>query len=493
MVKDILENWVTLSHNSKFHAIFATSSIPEAIDYYRLFKEMKPHLKVTALFDPSIDNNGGVQFKEDGLVEIISDYNEQYGQEFSIPTFAKMKKDIAARLAHKKPYERIANEPAKQIDLLIVVDQMLTGFDSKWINTLYMDKVLQYENIIQAFSRTNRLFGPDKPFGTIRYYRKPHTMERNINAAVKLYSGDRPLGLFVQHLIDNLKQMNELFESITDLFADSGIENFEKLPDDTSACRKFAKDFNEFNSYLEAAKIQGFKWNVLSYVDEETGEVIDVTIDENTYLILVLRYKELTGGGGGTGGDDVPYDLAGYITEIDTGLIDADYMNSKFDKYIKLLSVEGTTKEAIEQAETELHKTFATLSQEEQKYANIFLHDIQRGDVKVAEGKSLRDYINEYLSKARNDQIHRISVAIGVDENMLRNVMGLKLNENNLNEFGRYDELKKTVDKAKAKEYFEKVEGTKIIPPKVNVKVDKLLRDFIINGGYEIQMPTEDE
>lgn len=493
VVKDILENWVTLSHNSKFHAIFATSSIPEAINYYRLFKAMKPHLKVTALFDPSIDNNGGVQFKEDGLVEIISDYNEQYGQEFSIPTFAKMKKDIAARLAHKKPYERIANEPAKQIDLLIVVDQMLTGFDSKWINTLYMDKVLQYENIIQAFSRTNRLFGPDKPFGTIRYYRKPHTMERNINAAVKLYSGDRPLGLFVQHLIDNLKQMNELFESITDLFADSGIENFEKLPDDTSACRKFAKDFNEFNSYLEAAKIQGFKWNVLSYVDEETGEVIDVTIDENTYLILVLRYKELTGGGGGTGGDDVPYDLAGYITEIDTGLIDADYMNSKFDKYIKLLSVEGTTKEAIEQAETELHKTFATLSQEEQKYANIFLHDIQRGDVKVAEGKSLRDYINEYLSKARNDQIHRISVAIGVDENMLRNVMGLRLNENNLNEFGRYDELKKTVDKAKAKEYFEKVEGTKIIPPKVNVKVDKLLRDFIINGGYEIKMPTEDE
>ena len=166
VVKDILENWTTLSHNNKFHAIFATSSIPEAIDYYRLFKEMKPELKVTALFDPSIDNNGGVQFKEDGLVEIISDYNEKYSQDFTIPTFAKMKKDIAARLAHKRPYERIVNEPAKQIDLLIVVDQMLTGFDSKWINTLYLDKVLQYENIIQAFSRTNRLFGPD----TIRYY-----------------------------------------------------------------------------------------------------------------------------------------------------------------------------------------------------------------------------------------------------------------------------------------------------------------------------------
>ena len=489
VVKDILENWVTLSHNSKFHAIFATSSIPEAINYYRMIKEMKPELKVTALFDPNIDNGGGVAFKEAGLVEIIEDYNERYGQDFTIPTFAKMKKDIAARLAHKKPYERIANEPEKQIDLLIVVDQMLTGFDSKWINTLYMDKVLLYENIIQAFSRTNRLFGPDKPFGTIRYYRKPHTMERNINAAVKLYSGDKPLGLFVQHLAENLKMMNELYEDISELFSNAGIENFEKLPSDISVCRKFAKDFKELNSYLEAAKIQGFKWEVTSYTDDNTGENIEMAFDEKTYLVLVLRYKELSGGGGGGTGDDVPYDLVGYIAEIDTGLIDADYMNSRFEKYLKLLNLEGASAEAVEQAETELHKTFATLSQEEQKYANIFLHDIQRGDVAITEGKTLRDYITEYLSKAKNDQIHRVAVALGVDEVKLRTIMSLRLNSTNINEFGRYDDLKKTVNKAKAKEYFEKIEGTKIIPPKVNVKVDNLLREFILGGGFEIEMP----
>lgn len=489
VVQDILDNWVRLSHNSKFHAIFATSSIPEAINYYRLFKKMKPELKVTALFDPSIDNNGGVQYKEEGLVEIISDYNEKYGQDFTIPKFSKMKKDISARLAHKKPYERIANDPEKQIDLLIVVDQMLTGFDSKWINTLYMDKVLQYENIIQAFSRTNRLFGPDKPFGTIRYYRKPHTMERNVNDAVKLYSGDRPLGLFVQHLAENLKQLNELFENISELFSNAGIKNFEKLPDDIAVCRKFAKDFKEFNGYLEAAEIQGFRWDTSSYTDEDTDEVVDVAFDENIYLVLVLRYKELSSGGTEMGSDDVPYDLVGYITEIDTGRIDSDYMNSRFDKYIKLLSIEGTTKEALEQAETELHKTFAMLSQEEQKYANIFLHDIQRGDVKVAEGKTLRDYINEYLSKAKYDQIHRVSVALDVDEDMLRNMMSLNLNESNLNEFGRFAELSNTVDKAKAKEYFEKVENTRIMPFKVKMKADNLLRNFILNGGYEIQMP----
>ena len=489
VTQDILENWTRLSHNSKFHAIFATSSIPEAIHYYRLIKQMKPELKVTALFDPGIDNNGNVQYKEDGLVEIISDYNEKYGQDFTIPTFAKMKKDIAARLAHKKPYERVAYEPEKQIDLLIVVDQMLTGFDSKWINTLYLDKVLQYENVIQAFSRTNRLFGYDKPFGTIRYYRKPHTMERNINAAVKLYSGDRPLGLFVQHLAENLKKMNELFEEIRALFLNAGIENFEKLPEDTTVCKKFAKDFNAFNAYLEAAKIQGFQWLIPSYKDENSGEAIDMAIDENTYFVLVQRYKELGDETPGPGTGDVPYDLVGYITEIDTGKIDADYMNSRFAKYIKLLHEAGITQEAVAQAEAELHKTFATLSQEEQKYADIFLHDIQRGDVRVSEGESFRYYINKYLSEAQNDQIHRVALCLGVDEAMLRNMISLKLNKNNINEFGRYDELKKTIDKEKAKEYFESIEGVKIPQPKVNIKADNLLRDFIEKGGFDIPMP----
>lgn len=484
VVRDIADNWLTLSRGGKFHAIFATSSIPEAIHYYRLMKQMIPELKISALFDPNIDNNEGFQFKESGLVEIIEDYNRMYGQEFTIPTFQKMKKDIAARLAHKRPYERIEREPEKQIDLLIVVDQMLTGFDSKWINTLYMDKVLRYENIIQAFSRTNRLFGPDKPFGTIRYYRRVHTMESNINAAVKLYSGDRPLGLFALHLTDHIKEMNRLFETICDIFSSAGVSNFEKLPADMDACKKFAKEFKAFSEFLEAAKIQGFKWSLSSYTEEKTGETIPIAFDEKTYMILVLRYKELSVGGPGPGAEDVPYDLVGYITEIDTGLIDADYMNSRFAKYIKLLHSNGASPEDIENAENELHNTFATLTQEEQKYANIFLHDIQRGDVTIIPDRTLRDYINEYMLKAKNDSIHRVSVYLGVDETKLRTIMNLKLNEKNLNEFGRYDELKQTIDREKARAYFEKTDGEKIIPPKVMTKADNLLRRFILDGEF---------
>lgn len=485
VVQDILDNWVRLSMDSKFHAIFATSSIPEAIHYYRLFKAMKPELKVTALFDPNIDNVGNAMFKEKGLVEIISDYNKQYSQNFSIPTFPKMKKDIASRLAHKRPYERIEKNPDEQIDLLIVVDQMLTGFDSKWINTLYMDKVLHYENIIQAFSRTNRLFGNDKPFGTIKYYRYPHTMKRNIDDAVKLYSGDRPLGLFVQHLIANIKKMNRLFEDISDLFTYAGIKNFDKLPEDEESCSKFAKDFNKFNGYLDAARIQGFRWNITSYTDDESKETVDVALDENTYLVLVLRYKELETGGNGPV-DSVPYDLVGYITEIDTGKIDADYMNSRFTKYIKLLNGESTSMESLAKAETELHKTFATLTQEEQKYANIFLHDIQRGDVIVDEDKTFRDYINDYQLQATNDQVHKISESLGLLENVLREILGLNLDESHLDDNGRFTELKKSVDKQKAMAYFEKIDHKPLPPHRVPQRVDKFLRKFILEGDIDI-------
>ncbi|MCM3602465.1 HsdR family type I site-specific deoxyribonuclease [Robertmurraya korlensis] len=494
VVKDIADNWLTLSHNSKFHAIFATSSIPEAIFYYRMIKITMPTLKVTCLFDPNVDNNGGVAFKENGLVEIIEDYNSRYEQKFSLKTYDKLKKDIAARLAHKEQYKLIERTPEKQLDLLIVVDQMLTGFDSKWINTLYMDKKLWYENIIQAFSRTNRLFGPEKPFGTIRYYRYPHTMEQNIDKAVKLYSGDKPIGLFVEKLEYNLNKLNAIFDDISDLFTRSEITNFEKLPDDRSERGKFASLFKSFNDYLEAAKIQGFKWNQSEYVfSHGSGKPktkVNIKLDENTYLVLAMRYKELFGSSGGGGGDDVPFEIDGYLTEIDTGKIDSDYMNSRFEKFLKILKQDDIDEAEMRKTLDDLHKSFAMLSQEEQKYANIFLHDVASGNIRMESGKTFRDYITEYQSRAKNDQIHRISRFLGVDEKKLRNLMVANVTEASINEFGRFDDLKASVDKTKAKEYFEKLEKTKIQPFKINIRVHSLLQEFILKGGIDIKEPN---
>lgn len=490
VVEDILETWLTLSQNGKFHALLATSSINEAIAYYRLIKTAKTDLNITALFDPNIDNNGGASFKTEGLLEVIEDYNARYGQDFTFASHAQFKKDIAARLAHKTPYARVEKTPGQQIDLLIVVDQMLTGFDSKWLNTLYLDKVLKYENIIQAFSRTNRLFGPDKPFGTIRYYRKPHTMEQHINRAVKLYSGNKPVALFAQRLEGNLNKMNAIYEDIAELFAQAGVADFQKLPDGLTERGKFAKLFKALNEYLEAAKIQGFKWSQPSYeFNQGKGKPkssVRLTFDENTYLILALRYKELFSGGSGVGDFDVPFDIDGYLTQIDTGIIDANYMNSRFEKYLRILRQAGDGGEQVQKTLDELHKSFASLTQEEQKYANIFLHDVQSGNLAVDTQKTFRDYITEYQFTAKEAQIHNIAELMGLDEAKLRAMMNTGITEANLNEYGRFDSLKSTVDHGKAKGYFENQEGATLLAYKVNIKVDQLLRKFIISGGFEL-------
>ena len=491
VVKDILENWERLSHARKFHAIFATSSIPEAIEYYKLFKSKNSSLKIAALFDQNIDNTGNAILKEDAVVEMLTDYNKQFGQSFTIPSYQKYKKDVALRLAHKKPYLGIDKHPEMELDLLIVVDQMLTGFDSKWVNTLYLDKLMRYENIIQAFSRTNRLFGPDKPFGTIRYYRKPYTMRRNVEKAVKLYSGDKPFGLFVSKLGQNIKSMNRVYADISDVFQAAGISNFAALPDEPARKARFAALFKDFQLYLDAAKIQGFTWYKDEYTlkDDDTQEVVKVDLDERTYLTLVQRYKELfpvvPPVDPPVSPEDVPYDLEGYITEINTGLIDANYMNANFTKWLKQLQ-EGASKEEIERTLNELHKSFASMTQEEQKYANLFLHDVESGEVQVEEGKTLKDYITEYQVNAKNDQIHRFAVAVGVDEEKLRAIMAIHATESTINEYGRFDALKASVDMKIAKQYFEAVEGKPLPFFKITIKLDELLRKFIFADGFEV-------
>ncbi len=492
VVEDILRRFPVLSHGNKFHAILATSSIPEAIDYYRAFKEHASQMKVTALFDPSIDNNAGSTVKEDALVELIEDYNKAYGQEFTIPTWPAMKKDISARLSHKKPYVNVDSNRDSRIDLLIVVDQMLTGFDSKWLNTLYLDKVIDYESIIQAFSRTNRLFGPDKPFGTIRYYRRPHTMKGYIEAAVKLYSGDRPLDMFVQKLPDNIALMDARLQEILMVFEAAGVGDLSKLPASQEARRKFAKEFVELNEFLEAAKVQGFTWEQDTYeFKEEPKEgsqhsesiFVQPVIDERTYLILVQRYKELFSGGTPGGAPDAPYELDGHITEIDTGLIDSDYMNSNFEKWLKCLEQDD---EGLAAAREELHRSFASLSQDDQRFAELFLHDVERGDATLEEGMTLRDYITSYAHMAKNAQVQRVVEALGIDGELLATMVALDLAESNINEFGRFDDLKDSVDKARAKAFFEQKEGKTLPLFKVNTRAAALLKKFILEGGFDI-------
>lgn len=133
-------------------------------------------------------------------------------------------------------------------------------------------------------------------------------------------------------------------------------------------------------------------------------------------------------------------------------------MNSRFVKYLKLLHTDSAKEESLAKVADELHRTFATLTQEEQKYANLLLHDIQRGDIVPDENKTFRYYITEYLSKAKNTQVHQLVEVLGVDEDKLMKLMVLGVTEADINAFGRFDELKATADKQKAKAYFKRLE-----------------------------------
>lgn len=496
VVADIQEGFATLSKGGRFHAILATSSIAEAIEYHRLFVQRAPELKVTALFDPNIDNQGESQiFKEDGLREVLEHYNALYGKDFTIPRHAAFKRDVADRLAHKGAYrdlDRADDAVERRVDLLIVVDQMLTGFDSKWINTLYLDKVLRYEGLIQAFSRTNRLCGPEKPFGTIKYYRYPHTMRQNIDDAVSLYSGDRPLALFAQKLDVNIGGMNLKYEEMRRVFETDGVTDFAQLPASHAACAEFAKLFGEFNAYLEAAKVQGFLWEkpIYEFDDPSTGEhtTIEAVATELDYLALAQRYKELARRSNDTtpeSPEEVPFDIVGYLTEIDTGRIDADYMNENFTKWLKAIDPEES-----EQLLAELHRSFAHLSQEQQTFAQLVIDDALNGDLDIIEGKTFRDYIVEYQGQNDDARVSLLVDTIGVDREKLLGLIALHPTEGNLNEFGRFDDLKATTSKELARDYFEALDGHKIPPFKVNIRIDTLLREFVLSGGFDIERPT---
>lgn len=484
VVKNIVDEYADRSHGRKFHSIFATSSIPEAIEYYRRIKDAAPYLHTTVLVDPSDNNTSTSYEKMQGLAEVIKDYNNLFGQTYTISTYDKMKTDVSLRLSHEGPYKGIEKTPDRQLDILIVVNQMLTGFDSKWVSVLYLDKKMEKEKIIQAFSRTNRIFGEDKPVGSIYYYRYPYTMKSNIEEAVKIYAGDKAYMVFVDKLDKNLKIFNDTFLEIKDLFESDGIKDFMHLPKDMAVKAKFALLFNTLNKKLEMIKVQGFTWQ-----KTKKGE-LSVDITEENYCVLLQRYKELSlfkpGFETNSEQEETPYDISSYITEIRTGKIDADYINSRFEKYLKIKDRDGESQEVVDSLLQEVYKSFAMLSEEEQKFANIFIKDVQMGDIEPEEGKTLKDYIAEYMRKAKDDQIFRFSERFGIDDSLLREMMSLHLNEDNINEFGRLGKLKKTLDLAKAIDYFKSTTGEDLKPSDARFKFYNLLRQFITSNGFDI-------
>ena len=313
-------------------------------------------------------------------------------------------------------------------------------------------------------------------------------MKRNVEGAFKLYSGDKPFDLFVLKLPENLEGLNQTFIEIQELFDTCGIQNFEHLPEDKADKAKFAQLFQSLNKFLYASRLQGFTWDNLTQTMPD-GTVIEVFVDEETYNILLQRYHELATGSS-EGGDEIPYDIDTQISELATGKINTDYMNANFTKFVRSLQANDPTEEQ-QRLLNSLHKSFATMSQEEQTYANLFLTDFMNGEIQLEEGKTLHDYIVEYQTRARDNRTQRFADALGLNVDLLRDAMRRVTSESSVTN-AILNPIKDSMDREKAKSYFEWKEHISLSMRKVITRVDDFLRRFLLQGGFDIElMPQE--
>lgn len=490
VIKDIKDHWDRLSFGGKFHAIFATSSIPAAIDYYRRFRRQWPELKVTSLFDKNLDDTKGEQSmdKERGLVEILEDYQHQFGPDFDIARWPEFKKDVTRRLAHKENYSQVEKE--KQLDLLIVVDQLLTGFDSKFVNTLYLDKLLDYQNLIQAFSRTNRIYNRnEKPFGIIRYYRSPHTMKKNMDDAFALFARKREDGIFANKLPSNVENMNQIFEQIQDIFVANGILDMSRLPEDESTQARIAQLTRKFQESYTSARLQGFDWNKVVVSDEIGKDGIEVKVTEKEYLTLLMRCNEMAKRGKERNrAGAFAYDIGVNLSAIQNEKITAEYLDRKFKIWTDYRNGKNPIKEREEELLKELEKNLSTLSEDDQNLAREIIRDIETGRLEVEEGKTFRDYIASYGESRKNREIRDPVEKLGVDEEKLRDLVMNK--PKYYKEGGRAVALENSIDDKLARKYYQRVhhrEGTNLQAIRYAKKV---LKEFIM---YDHPIPFGEE
>ncbi len=229
--------------------------------------------------------------------------------------------------------------------------------------------------------------------------------------------------------------------------------------------------------------------DVLSTTPNANSEKIEIGSDFVTICAMkfseyAIAYKEQSEYHGGGDSSYVPYDIDTYITEIDTAVIDADYMNANFKKYLSIR--ESGRKEDVDAILNEIHRSFASLPQDKQKTAHGIMLEIQSGKLKIEEGKTLNDYITERMTRTKNDIIRAFAESFGLNENLLRELIEQKVTETTINSFGRFDNLLKTVDKQKAKEFIENAENRTIPAHRLSMKISAYVQKFILNGGVDV-------
>lgn len=286
----IIKKHRAATSDCRFNALFATASINDAIDYYHILREVqKVHLSkngdeeplnIVCVFSPPAEGNKDImQIQEDleqerkdneeepdkkkkALEAIIRNYDEQYGTHNSVSEFDVYYQDVQQRIKNQK-YSNKDYAHKNKIDIVIVVDMLLTGFDSKYLNTLYVDKNLKHHGLIQAFSRTNRILNDTKPYGNILDFR---SQREAVDAAIALFSGEKsPEQARQVWLVEPAESINKKYKkAIADLKNFMNLHNLEFKASEVANLRGDEAKAGFINYFKE---IQRYKTQLNQYTD----------------------------------------------------------------------------------------------------------------------------------------------------------------------------------------------------------------------------------
>jgi type I restriction enzyme, R subunit len=328
VVEAILDKHYAATNQMRFNAVLATASINDAISYYQLFKtfqqkkqEENPDytkLNIACVFSPpaqliakegdqqsqknaadvkqmqedlqqeKLDNQTNPEEKKQALTAIIADYNQQFGTSHTINEFDLYYQDVQSRIKYQK-YSNKDYPHKNKIDITIVVDMLLTGFDSKYLNTLYVDKNLKYHGLIQAFSRTNRVLNDTKPYGNILDFR---SQQDAVNKAIALFSGEKEGNPKEIWLVDPAPVVIDKYkEAVEKLDAFMLQHNLACEPQEVYGLRGDASKIAFVKNFKE---VQRLKTQLDQYTDinEEQQTLIDAILPKETLQAFRSSYIE---------------------------------------------------------------------------------------------------------------------------------------------------------------------------------------------------------
>jgi len=434
VVEDIFKNWRNRSNEGKYNALFTThvgggkASTPMAMMYFNEFQRVNAEnmknggqiLKVAVTFSLNSSNNDSMLATNQGLHDAIKAYNKEFGTSFGMDDVAGYTQDVTSRL------DKTAKDK-KFLDIVIVVDQLLTGFDAPELNTLYVDRTLRGAGLIQAYSRTNRIADmQEKPWGHIVNYRWPAQNEKLMNEALAVYANkasailsedeqresNQEDGIIAKSFEDVFNEVKEVVEKL-----DSLTNEFQQLPPSEKQKEymlDLLRDYNAGMAKLKQYAPEEVDGNAVGFNYENPDELVEklgMTSEEETMLTTVLTNelkqhisKE----------KKIPfYQIELRMTHVKDVKIDYDYLTELVEKLLNQVH-EGKSKEA--QATKEKIHQFAN-GLEDRNYAAKIMNAVMaiiKGHFPT-EGSNLK-----YPVKLRNsEQIIQAANNVSLDRMFL--------------------------------------------------------------------------